>query len=115
MLGAHNILNQILVFHIDGEDLAHFVDADHAVGACVADGHEYELVRDALAVNQGCARCFVHEEVAHLGDDEEKPVAISVLILNLFWFGAGLPISMMWRRCTDSFAFFSQKEKREFL
>jgi len=42
-------------------------------------------------------------------------IAISVFILNFYCPGAGFPISIMWRRWTDSFAFFSQKENRLFL
>jgi hypothetical protein len=39
-------------------------------------------------------------------------IAISALTLNLFYPGEGFPISMMCRRLTVSFAFFSQKAKR---
>lgn len=71
MLRAHNELNQVLVLHVDREDLSHFVNADHTVGSHVADCDEDQLVSDALAVNQGCARCLVHEKVSQLCDNEK--------------------------------------------
>jgi hypothetical protein len=42
-------------------------------------------------------------------------IEISVFILNFCYPGAGLPISIMCKRWTVSYAFFSQNAKRLFL
>ena len=52
-MSSHDEFNQILFFNVDGEDLADFVDANHAISEHIADRNKNQLVGDSLAVNEG--------------------------------------------------------------
>lgn len=74
MLCSHDELNQILLFNIDSKHLTHLVNTNHAICCHVADRYKDELISDSLAVDEGSAGSFEHEEVTELGDYENYTI-----------------------------------------
>lgn len=82
MRSAHHKFNQVILFNVDGEDLASFANADHAVSGQVAHSNEDQLVGDSLSVDQRTFVSFEHEKVSHFCNHEDQSEFWSCLHQN---------------------------------